>query len=239
MRKAQAGMTLMEVLIAVTLVSFLSIGMLWAIRVGINAMGRANDRIMSNRRVTGSRRVLEQEIHGLMPIAAQLGDRRRIMFFQGEPQTMRFVSSYSLQEGSRGMPQVLEFQVIEGDPSVGGVRLIVNETPYSGPRSAGALILGIDVVPGVGPVPRFGPVEASTRSFVIADRLASCSFSYKRPRPRPQLESWESSWVLATFPLAVRIDMQPLDNSPGALHMTSIALPLQVNRVATESYDDN
>ena len=35
-----------------------------------------------------------------------------IQFFQGEAQSMRFVSTYSLQQAWRGLPQILEFLVI-------------------------------------------------------------------------------------------------------------------------------
>ena len=54
---------------------------------------------------------------------------------------MRFVSSYSLQQGARGLPRILEFQVIRGEEGK-GVRLVVNEQPYTGPRSAGFFVLG-------------------------------------------------------------------------------------------------
>ena len=52
-RNPRAGLTLIEVLIAVSLVGLLSVGMLWAIRVGVNAMGKSNEKLISNRRVTG------------------------------------------------------------------------------------------------------------------------------------------------------------------------------------------
>ncbi len=65
-----------------------------------------------------------------------------MLFFQGEPSSMRFVSTYSLQDASRGMPQILEFQVIPGADNR-GVRLVVNERPYTGAASAGALLPGL------------------------------------------------------------------------------------------------
>ena len=99
-------MTLIEVLISITLLSLLMTGMLWAIRIGVNSLGRANQRLLANRRITGAQKILEQQIGGLMPVAAiQAGDvPLKFLFFQGEPQSMRFVSSYSLQEASRGIP---------------------------------------------------------------------------------------------------------------------------------------
>ena len=52
--------------------------------------------------------------------------------FQGDPQTMRFVSSYSLTEAARGLPRLLEYQVIPGEDG-NSVRLVVNEIVYTGP----------------------------------------------------------------------------------------------------------
>src|ERR687889_557920 len=69
-RRSERGLTLIEVLIAVTLVSLLSVGILFAIRVGLNAMGRSNARLNENRRVAGAYRVLVQQIEGLIPVIA-------------------------------------------------------------------------------------------------------------------------------------------------------------------------
>jgi CheY-like chemotaxis protein len=90
----------------------------------------------------------------------------KAQFFQGEPQSMRFVSTYSLQEAARGLPRILEFQVIPGEGGR-GVRLVVNEQLYSGPAAAGFFCLG----PG-GDSFRFRPIEIGPRSFVLADRLS-------------------------------------------------------------------
>src|SRR4051794_15024198 len=46
-RKAkESGVTLIELLVAITLLSLLSVGMLFAMRVGLNAMGKTNERVI-------------------------------------------------------------------------------------------------------------------------------------------------------------------------------------------------
>src|SRR6185436_15270322 len=67
----EAGLTLMEVLVAVSLLSLLSVGMLIALRVGFSASAKANTRLIDDRRVWGAQRILEQEIAGFMPTRAQ------------------------------------------------------------------------------------------------------------------------------------------------------------------------
>lgn len=69
-RRRSAGVTLMEVLIAVTLLSLLTTGMVLAMRIGLNVFAKTNTRLMGNRRVAGAQRVLEQELAGLVPVVA-------------------------------------------------------------------------------------------------------------------------------------------------------------------------
>ncbi|HHN72816.1 MAG TPA: prepilin-type N-terminal cleavage/methylation domain-containing protein, partial [Thermopetrobacter sp.] len=130
-RNPRAGVTLLELLIAVSLVSLLSTAVLVALHVGLNAMEKTNSRVIRNRRVLGAQRILEQQIAGMIVTVAACGIQAggpvaELPFFEGRPQTMRFVSSYSLEEGHRGYPRILEYQVIPRDDGR-GVRLIVNE----------------------------------------------------------------------------------------------------------------
>jgi hypothetical protein len=216
---AQSGITLMEVVIAVTLLSMLSVGMLAAIRMGFDALHKTNTRLMANRRVAGAQRVLEQELGGFVPVKALCSPQSEaplapFVFFQGQPQSMRLVSTYSLDEAWRGQPRILELQVIPGDEGR-GVRLIVNEIPYSGPMSAGQACLGIAADPVSGyPMPRFRPIQASEQSFVLADKLAWCRFSFLEPAVPPGIDQWRTNWVLPRWPIGLRIEMAPLEDNP-------------------------
>lgn len=58
----ERGVTLLEVLIAVTLLSLLSVAMVLAMRIGLNSYERAGTRLMDNRRVAGAQRILQDEI---------------------------------------------------------------------------------------------------------------------------------------------------------------------------------
>lgn len=237
------GVTLLELLVAVTLLSLLTGGVLLAMRVGFNAMQLTNDKLLAERRVLSVQRVLEQQIAGLMPVIAdclaapELPPFRR-PFFQGEPQSMRFVSSYSLGEASRGYPRILEFQVIPGEDRQ-GVRLVVNEHFYTGPRSAGSFCLGAAPDPASGGlVTRFHPIQAGPGSFVLADRLAYCRFLYRELLPPPVAEHWTPLWVRPLWPSAVRIEMAPVEADPSRPPLVSITAPIRVNRVPFESYGD-
>src|SRR5258706_16233959 len=108
MRRSRAGVTLVELLVAVTLFALLSVGMLYAFRIGLMAYSKTQTHLMDNRRVAGAQRVLLQELQNMVPVVAPCGgDGPKIPFFQGDSQSIRMVSTFSLQGASRGMTQIL------------------------------------------------------------------------------------------------------------------------------------
>ena len=231
----QAGLTLMEVLIAVSLLSLLSVGMLIAMRVGLSAMAKANARLIDDRRVAGAQRILEQEIAGFMPVKALCGGadtqapKSSILFFQGEPQSMRFVSTYSVQQAWRGLPQILEFTVLPREDGK-GVRLVVNEHVYSGPISAGAFCMG---------PARFVPIQTGSGSFVLADNLAFCRFAYLAP-PAPPLPAarWVPNRILPRWPLGVRVEMAPFQDDAARLRPVTVTQGIRITRSMEIEYVD-
>jgi prepilin-type N-terminal cleavage/methylation domain-containing protein len=242
-RDPRSGVTLIEILVAVTLLSLLSLGVLVAMRLGLTTMDKTDARIVSNRRVIGARRILENEIDGFMYAQAiyqpQPLQQMPVMFLEAQPQRLRFVSSYSLEEASRGRPRIVVLEVIPGERGE-GVRLILNEVLYTGPYQTGQMITAIErVVGSPNPVVHFSDSPASPQSFVLADRLAYCRFSYLEARPVPPLRLWRPDWVdPAHLPLGVRVDMASLD-APGAdLHQTTLTLPLMVSRQPGGDYAD-
>jgi len=240
----QSGMTLLEVMIAVTLFAILSVGIFTALRVGLNAMDHSNQRLMGNRRAAYAMRIVESQLTGFMPEQAvfQLTPQTPVQvmpFFQGEPASMRLVSTYSLQDASRGMPQILEFQVIAGADSR-GVRLVVNEHPFTGPASTGVFCLGYTMDPSTSVrFPIFRPIQTGPGSFVLADKLAYARFLFEAPPLGPQPAAWVNHWVLPGWPIAIRIEMAPLDPDPTRLQPMTVTTAVHINKVPGLEYVDN
>lgn len=232
--RSRRGVTLIELLVAVSLLGLLMAGILTALHTGANAMERANSRLTDNRRLAGTARIIEQQIAGFMPVVAQCQSQvegqpgAQLPFFEGGPFSMRFVSAYSLGEGWRGYPRILEFQIIGGEAGR-GVRLIVNEHLYTGPLSAGVFCLGtvFDETLGL-QVPFFRPIAAGPSSFVLADRLAAAHFSYLTPPGPQQPSEWVDRWILPRWPRAVRIELAPLEVDAVRLPPLSITAPVRV-----------
>ena len=145
MKSHRSGITLIEVLIAVSLLSLLALGALIAMRIGFNTMDKTDAHLEQNRRVANARKIIENEIAGFLYTTAEWRPQpleiQVIPFQQWEGQSMRFVTSYSLQDAWRGRPQIAALQVIPGDEGQ-GVRLIVNEIPYTGAAQAGEQVSG-------------------------------------------------------------------------------------------------
>jgi prepilin-type N-terminal cleavage/methylation domain-containing protein len=241
---AERGVTLIEVLIAVTLLSILSVGLLMAMRIGLTTFSKADSKLMENRRIAGAQRILSDELEGLIPVIAPCTGSKeamasRVTLFQGETGNMRLVSAFSLQEGWRGHPQILEFTVIPGEDGR-GVRLVVNEIPYGGPPEAGKLCTGIAPDPETAAVlPKFAAVGVGPKSFVLADKLEFCRFSYLTPGPQADpTPVWKPKWTARGWPRGIRVEMAPLAPDPSKVQPVTVTAPLRLYRDPEIQYVD-
>lgn len=203
------GVTLLELLVAMSLFSLLSVGVFFSLRTGLSSLDRVRDRVAASRREAGAQRSLELMLAGITLSRVQYFEPgqaagRDALFFQGEPAAMRFISNYSLERGARTPPQLIELAVAPHPE--GGVRLLLNERPYPGPQIAGALILGSGLDPDGMRSLRFRPIEIGPRSFVVADRLPACRFWYLE-RPVADRDIWRERWRQPLLPKAIRIEM--------------------------------
>ena len=224
-RNPRAGMTLIEILVAVTLLGILSAGLLSLLETSAGAWSAARERLTLDRRVSSSNTLAHAAFSGMVPILAtpppQAGAPRAV-FFQGEPTEMRFVSSYSMTEGVRGGLRILELNVQRG---ANGLRLVLTESPYRGPASVGRYITGVE--PSIEGRNRllFSTVRPRADSLIVADALADCTFSYLRQGRRPDEPSeWIPVWDdMQKLPEAVRIALEPKEAEARLQPVTIVA----------------
>jgi general secretion pathway protein J len=228
MKPSERGFTLIELMIAVTLVAAISTTMLFAIRTALITLQKTDDRLMSNRRVMSVERILSSQLGGVMPVIGFCADNTQMPVFNGNDQTLHLVTSYSMAEGARGAPRIVELQVMPADG--GGVRLIANEFPYGSPYATAPLCAANSFRPGV-PTPQ---------SFVIADRLAYCRISYQDRDPSTYIGTlWLPQWSKPNLPAAVHVDMAPLIPDPARLPLVSVTVPIHINRDVNATYTDS
>ena len=233
----RAGVTLIEILVAVSLLALLSTGILMAMRIGFNTLDKTDSHLVHNRRVVNTRRIVENQIAGFTYTNAEFRPRPELVytepFREFSPSRMRFVTTYSLEEAWRGRARILVMQVIPGENNR-GVRLIANEMPWTGPAQAGRMIL--EITPDG---PQFAPLQAGTDSFVLADRLAYCRFLYQVQRPDGQPGFiWIPEYHGPILPRGIRIEMAALDTNRSELAPATITAPLPITRFMGLDYAD-
>ncbi len=225
-KRGSRGVTLIEMIIAVTLVAAIVTGMLMTMRTGLSAYQKVSQRLEDNRRAMSFDQALHRQLGGIMPVTA-VCPGGRLSAFVGAPESLRFVSSSSLAEGARGYPRIVEYTVAP-DPQ-GGVRLMMNERIYTGPSS---------LAPFCGPQ-GFAPVALAADSVQLAGKLALCRFAYRKPAPDSPLGAeWDPGWNLPDLPRAVRIEMTPLAPDSSHLPMLTVNALVHVTRYMLEPYAD-
>lgn len=218
----ERGVTLIELLFATTLVGLISTGLLFAMRTSLLTYDKVNQRLAEDRQVMRMELTLERQIGGMIPVIG-CGP----VFFYGDQQSLRFVSDYSLAEGSRGYPRIVEYQVAP-DPH-GGVRLMLNERAYGGPSTTAPLCAGGIVQ----------PLHLDQQSVEAAPNLAFCRIAYREFVPGNLLAgNWVSAWDRPTLPGAVRIEMASLNPAAVRLPALTLNVPLRITRDLGAQYVD-
>src|SRR5258708_6652830 len=80
---SQCGVTLMELMIAITLVAALSTGMLMAMRISLNTLEKTQVRLEENRRAMGVQQLVLRQLGGVIPVLGECGTPRSPVFVGG------------------------------------------------------------------------------------------------------------------------------------------------------------
>ncbi len=201
----------MEVLVAVSLLSLLSVGILMALRVGVVSWEQTSSNLALDRRIASANAMFHAAIEGMVQVwgerqTPQMASAMPFLFFQGEPAAMRFVSAWSLEAGPRGGLRLIELQVTEGPR---GRRVLMNDRPFPGARGLGALVKGEGPAAAGGEQRLFfAAIPALPTSFILADELEACSFSYQQRDDPSRPGLWVSVWTRTmALPEAVTIQI--------------------------------
>jgi prepilin-type N-terminal cleavage/methylation domain-containing protein len=229
--KNQHGFTILELLIAVTLVAAISAGLLTAMRNGLLTMERTQHRLTENRRALGLQDLVARQIAGAVPILGLCGtpdSAGSFWAFRGHASALMLVTNASLAQGSRGYPHVVSYHVLPNRD--GTVRLEMTEALF--PSPAGTIPFcdasGMPLIPAT-----------TTPPTVIYDRLAYCTFSYQIRNPGSLLgTTWMEDWYLPQLPAVVRIELAAAPGSAPNMPVRPITIPLHLSWTPGEYHDD-
>ena len=96
--RQQRGVTLLELMIAITLVAGLSTGMLMAMRTSLLTYEKTAKKLESNRRFVKTQQILSNQIAALIPVQGACAAREGqtipgVSFLSGLPDALRLVTS--------------------------------------------------------------------------------------------------------------------------------------------------
>ena len=231
----QSGVTLIELMIAISLVAILLAGLLTAMRAGLITHEKTAARLNANRRVMNVQQILASQLENAMPVAGLCpsSDSEKpaalLPFFVGTETALRMITNYSIAEGARGYPQIVEYQV---QPLAGGFRLAVAEHAFTGPASTAVFCADLQ--------PR--PVALGASALILADNLAACSLAYHPAydpftyRETPWVTLWDAK--MTKLPAAVRIQMKAANAVPAGLPVVSFTIPIRADRNPLGRYAD-
>jgi hypothetical protein len=98
--------------------------------------------------------------------------------------------------------------------------LLATEAPYTGPSSATSFCGGEP------------PATSETQPVVVADHLARCDFLYQQLiQPLPFSDAqWIPQWTQPQLPIAVKIELAPLERAPELIPSLDIVVGLHPDR---------
>lgn len=220
MRRGQMrGFTLMELLVATTLLALLSLTVLLGMRIGFRAWEKAERRLAEEAEEAAVEEYLGRALASTVAYKAMPAEEkppREFVPFQGTSQGARWLSTYSTgwQERS-GLVLVECFVAGEGNHG----RLVVEQFPVRGDANlARGMLAGVEVDPESGRTRVVyqpfdvdsGAPESSART-LVAD-VPRARFEFLKVTPRES--SWQDTWDGAResqLPAAVRLIVESAD----------------------------
>ena len=181
-RRGDSGFTLMELLVALTLLALLMTVMLGGLRLGTHVWETSNTHIESGDEVSVVRNFLRQRLEEALPVSAAGRNRTNRPHFVGEPERLQLTSSMpaSLGEGL--------FQL----------QLAVN--PASEDDKAGRLILDWRAWPEA--------ASGDNSQRMILDDVAGIAFAYYTNGTRREEGRWVRTWQdQDLLPELIRVDL--------------------------------
>lgn len=202
--KSKAGFTILEMLVAVTLVAIMAVA-LWAVfRISIRSWSRGTESMDANQRHRSILNLVRKQMasaYGLFAINDLQPAMPGTLVFSGTENSLQFISLNSLRfQESPGLTLVS----YEVDQEAGGeYALVEKEARY------------------LGRMPAEGVSFDESRVVTIFGNLSSCLFEYFDPGNAESASQWVREWdaqTLGRLPVAVSFTMMSRDSMGNMLN---------------------
>ncbi len=174
----KSGITLIELLVVVTLLGMVSLGLLFAMRVGVGAWQRANARMTNDRRVTAAGDLITSQLGSVRTKYVVLADRDqslRFIYFEGRSDRLRFLTDDSVTARTRGGLWLAEYWFEHNARNE--CRLQYNEMPVRTDADLAPTIAGAISEAGSMRI-SFSPTVTGPATRLLYSGLHDCAFEY-------------------------------------------------------------
>ncbi len=200
---SEIGFTLIEVVLALSIFALIGTILYGAFSLGNRALSKSQASFEKNQKLRALGNLLESYIRSSYPYRASA--QEQTIFYQGEEDSLTFVSSFSLAMGGRGMAKIHIYR--EGDPSKDGILKLEEEIPVRFDDDA---------------------EEGQHNSVTLQRGVESFQISYLDPQSED--EKWEQRWEgeeRGILPRAVRLAYRTKDGKE-----SSWVIPVMMNVLA-------
>jgi prepilin-type N-terminal cleavage/methylation domain-containing protein len=190
------GVTLLELLVAISLFGMVSLGLLFSLRIAVSAWQKSNARLAADRRVLAAGDLFAEQVANARPRIVAWGPQDhqvKIFYFQGLHDRLRFLTATSLSGRSRSGLWLVEYSFRQDDG--GRCRLAYNEWPFSYDSDAAQTIQDVALDQATSRmVIRFITPQTTPQTRDLYSDLESCGFEYLTERPGEE-SRWETEWI--------------------------------------------
>jgi prepilin-type N-terminal cleavage/methylation domain-containing protein len=191
--RPQNGVTLIELLVAITLLGFVSLGLLFAMRIGISSWQRGDARLAADRAVVSAGDLISAQLASAQARIVNFGPRdQRVSFllFEGIADRLHFLTRYSVAGRERGGSYLAEYWFERNAHNE--CRLLYNEYPFRSDDDAIAVVDQIVQGPG-GQLVQYRAPRAGPKTRILYTGIHDCGFEYLiEPSDRPVY--WGKLW---------------------------------------------
>lgn len=184
--REEHGFTLMELLVATTLLGILMVALFGGLRLGTRVWEASDRTLVASEEGEVIRNFLRTRLEQTLPVTATLPDNQQETLFRGEPGVLRFASSMPISLGSDLF--LLELLLKRSETSDRSQDLVLRWRPIDANRTAGT-------------------EDVSER--VLIEDVAGLEFGYFGRRENAVDAVWASDWQVGeVLPVLIRLNLQ-------------------------------
>jgi general secretion pathway protein J len=204
-RRAEAGFTLLEIIVAVVILAMIMTTAFGALRLGDRSWEAGIKRAAESEQLRSTGNLLRRQFNQIVPMVWTVDNEPRIAF-NGEQRQVQFIATAPQHHGATGL---FEF-TLSAEGTEDDVRLVLNYTLFNPDQTS------------------LGPPDGGRR-VQLAERLKSVELEYFGSRKADETPAWHAQWDTeqTTYPEMVRLRVE---RESGALQWPELLLSLRAEQ---------